>query len=252
MHFNILTLFPDFFQNLLSYGILSQAIKKKLLTYDLISIRKFTTDVHQSVDDRPFGGGDGMVLSYQPLSKALLSIKNRGEVVYLSPQGSRWTQKKAQSFSTNYSTITLICGRYSGIDARWIHQYVDQEISIGDYILSGGEPAVLVVMDSISRCLPGVLGNPKSLKEDSFGNKGLLEYPQWTRPKSIKGYKIPDVFFSGHHEQINRARYWLSLLKTKQTRSDLLGDHLKADLKKAEKWLADLSMEEKKACGLMK
>lgn len=245
--FNILTLFPDFFETVLSFGVLSQAIKKSLIDCHIIPIRSFA----QAVDDRPFGGGDGMVMSYLPLAQALESIKNKGRIIYLSPQGNKWNQVKAKYFS-QMKEVTLVCGRYAGVDSRWIHQYADEEISIGDYILSGGEPAALVLIDSISRYVDGVLGNPKSVKEESFEKNFLLEYPQWTRPKFIQGYKIPDVFFSGHHEKINQARYWLSLLRTKKRRPDLFENYFqKKDIVQAEKWMKTLSMDEKKACQLI-
>ncbi len=248
MLFNILTLFPDFFKVPFEQGVLAQALKKKLIQCRLISIREFSED--QSVDDRPFGGGDGMVLSYHPLEKALSSVKEKGKVLYLSPQGSKWNHQKAKSYSKQ-SALTLVCGRYSGIDSRWLHRYVDEEISIGDYVISGGELAALVLVDSISRFVDGVLGHPDSAHEDTFEKNFLLRYPQWTRPKEIKGYKIPDVFLSGHHEKIQQARLYLSLLKTQKQRPDLLEKSgLEKILEEAKKWYRGLSEEEKKACGL--
>lgn len=252
MHFNILTLFPQFFKVPFGTGILGRAIKKNLISTSVVDIRKFTADLYQTVDDRPFGGGDGMVLSYKPLSKAIDSLKNRGHVILLSPQGEKWDHKSARKQAKEQRDITLVCGRYSGIDARWISQYVNQEISIGDYIVSGGEIGALTLIDSISRYIEGVLGHPQSAYLESF-ETGLLEHPQWTRPKDISGYKIPDVFFSGDHKKIEKARYYLSLIKTAQCRPDLLHkEKYSTDLKQAIQWLQSLTKEEQKTCGFNK
>ena len=253
MRFHILTLFPDFFTEALSYGVLGAALKKKLIEVQTINIRDFTEDLHQSVDDRPFGGGDGMVMSYRPLKKALSSLKNRGKVIYLSPQGAKWNQKKAKSFVEENPVLTLICGRYSGVDARFIQDCADEEISIGDYILSGGEGPALILMDSLSRLVPGVLGNPLSPLQESFEAQGLLEAPQWTRPRKLKGFQIPEVFFSGRHKDIEKARFYLSLIITSKKRPDIIkkmGKNFSKDLNLAQKWWEALSSEEKKACGL--
>lgn len=251
MQFNILTLFPHFFETPLNQGVLGRAHKNQLVQSQIINIRDFTEDAHQSVDDRPFGGGDGMLLSYKPLDKALKSIQNKGLVIYLSPQGERWNYKLARQMSTEHTSISLICGRYSGVDARWIHQHVDKEVSIGDYVVSGGEVGALILMDSISRYIPNVLGHPNSADEESFEKDSLLEHPQWTRPQNIKGYKIPEVFLSGNHEDIQKKRYYLSLLKTKEVRPDLLNvEKYKEDLSKAETWFKNLKEEEKKACNI--
>ena len=251
MNFNILTLFPDLLKVPLSQGVLGKACQGNLIRHQVISIRDFAENPYQSVDDRPFGGGDGMVLSYAPLKRALESISNKGVVIYLSPQGDRWNYSLAKDFAKKQKVITLICGRYSGVDARFVHQYVDEEISIGDYVLSGGEFPALVVMDSIARFIPGVLGHPHSATEDTFEKDDLLEYPQWTHPKKITGYKIPDVFFSGHHKKIKIARYYLSLLCTQEKRSDLLNTtKYQKDLQIARKWFSELSSEEQKATGI--
>ena len=250
MQFNILTLFPDFFKIPFEQGVLGRALKKNLIQCRLIPIRNFSTDKHQSVDDRPYGGGDGMVLAYPPLEKALLSLKERGKVLYLSPQGSVWDHTRAKKYSKE-KCLTLVCGRYTGIDSRWVQKYVDEEISIGDYVLSGGEPAALVLIDSISRFMEGVLGHPESAGEDTFEKSFLLKSPQWTKPKEIEGCRIPDVFFSGHHQNIQRARLYLSLLRTKKQRPDLLEKSIFKDkLKLAEEWRKTLTQEEQKACQI--
>ena len=251
MKFNILTLFPQLFKPFLEHGVFAKAQKKGLIQCSLIPIREFSKNPFHSVDDRPFGGGDGMVLSYEPLESAIQSLSKKGHVVYLSPQGKPWSFKHARFYSENYKTLTLVCGRYAGVDARWIQQYADEEISIGDYILSGGEAAAIVLMDSMARFIPGVLGSPDSAQNETFEHDLLLEPPQWTRPKTIKGYKIPDVFFSGHHEKIQKARYYLSLLRTLRLRPRLLENSPhKAHLLDAQKWFKTLSPEEKKACLL--
>lgn len=251
MKFNIFTLFPDFFKVPFSQGLLGKACQKDLIQCEVISIRKFATDSYGSVDDRPFGGGDGMVMSYEPLRSALHSISDPGYVVYLTPQGKRWDHSQARKWAEEKKTVSLICGRYAGVDSRFIDQYVDEEISIGDYVLSGGETAGLVILESVSRFIPGVLGCEDSSNNETFETDFLLEYPQWTRPKEIKSYKIPDVFFSGHHEKIKQARYYLSLLRTHLKRPELLKGVHKENLPKAIEWANTLSEEEKKSCQLM-
>ncbi len=251
IRFNILTLFPDFFKVPFSQGILGQACQKGLIQYEVICIRNFSQNSYGSVDDRPFGGGDGMVISYEPLKEALQSISHQGHVVYLTPQGRKWNHSQARKWAKEKKTISLICGRYAGVDSRFVDQYVDEEISIGDYILSGGEAAGLVVIESVSRFVPGVLGCVDSSDQETFETDLLLEHPQWTKPKHIQGYKIPDVFFSGHHEKIKQARYYLSLLQTHLKRPDLLRGIHKENLPQAVKWASTLSEEEKKSCQLL-
>jgi len=251
MRFNIFTLFPDFFKVPFSQGVLGQACQTGLIQCELISVRRFSKDSYGSVDDRPFGGGDGMILSYEPLKDALQSISHPGYVIYLTPQGKKWDHRHARKWAEEKKTVSLICGRYAGVDSRFINQYVDEEISIGDYILSGGETAGLVLVESISRFIPGVLGCSDSSNNETFETDLLLEYPQWTRPKNIQGYKIPGVFFSGHHEKIKQARYYLSLLLTHLKRPDLLKGIHKENLPKAIEWSNTLSEEEKKSCQLL-
>lgn len=250
MQFNVLTLFPDFFKAPFEQGVLARALKNQFIQCRVISIRDFSANGFQSVDDRPFGGGEGMVLSYSPLESALSSIKEKGEVLHLSPQGVVWDHQKAKKYSKK-KNLTLVCGRYSGIDARWLNRYVDEEISIGDYVLSGGELPALAVMDSISRFIEGVLGDRSSADSDSYEKSFLLKHPQWTRPRSIEGYRIPEIFFSGFHKEIEKARLYLSILITYKKRPDLLEkSFFRKLLRNAQEWQKTLSLEEKKACQL--
>ena len=249
--FNILTIFPEFFSPFLQCGVFGQAVKKNKIQVQIINIREHSDDKHQSVDDRPFGGGDGMVMSYPPLEKSLNAVKNKGLVIYLSPHGRRWDYRQARQKALKAQPLTFVCGRYAGVDARWIQKYADEEISIGDYILSGAESAVLVIMESISRFIPGVLGHEESSENETFEKNFLLKHPQWTRPRNISGFKIPEVFFSGNHPNIKKARYYLSLIYTKKLRPDLFyKKQREMDFKKAIDWFEALSREEKKACLL--
>ena len=251
MNINILTLFPSFFDSPLRCGLLGRAIAQKILKISFINPRNFTTDSYKSVDDSPFGGADGMLLRYDIMEKALKSISGfeKHSVYYLSPQGRKWDYKKVRAFSKKKS-FTLICGRYAGLDARFITKYVDEEISIGDYVLNGGESAALVLLESIMRFIPGALGNRESSQQESFENQGLLEGPEWTRPRDIKGFKIPEVMLSGRHKNIKEFKYFLSLMATAKVQPDILKNKFYSeDLKKAFSSLSALSDEELKACG---
>ena len=184
MTFNLITLFPSFFQILSEGGVVAKAKEKGLLNIECINPRLWASNKYGSIDDTPYGGGDGMILRAEPLKKALDFLKQKGEVgslVYLSPQGKKWSQKKASQWSREQKTITFICGRYGGVDQRFIEKYVQEEISIGDYVLTGGELAAMVMIDSVVRLLPQVLGNKESKDKDSF-QSSLLEAPQFTRP----------------------------------------------------------------------
>ncbi len=251
MKFQILTLFPEFFESSFKAGILGRAIKNKLINIELIDIKKFVQKGR--LDDYPFGGGDGMLICYEPLKEALQSVKNLEKVAYLSAQGKKWSAEKAKNYSKKYENLTLICGRYEGLDARFIKDFVDEEISIGDYILNGGETAALVLIESISRFLDGFLGNTESSKKESF-ECSLLEGPHWTRPRHIQGHYIPEVIFSGNHEKIKRFRFYTSLLLTHLKRPDLLEgkEELLKHLPEAEKSLSQLSLEELSSLGLSK
>ena len=256
ININIITLFPGFFDSPLKTGVLGRAVRAGFLHIRFVNLRDFTDDKHQSVDDTPFGGGDGMVMKYKPLQKAMEFLSQKedappAQTIYLSPQGKKWDYARARAWATRGGTFTFVCGRYGGVDQRFINQYVDEEISVGDYVLTGGEPALLVILDSVCRFIKGALGNDSSARAESFENAGLLEAPQWTRPREIKGCKIPEVILSGHHKNIERFRFLLSLAVTAIKRPDLLkeGADVKA-LPEALQVLRSLTAEELKACGL--
>ena len=216
----VFTLYPEIFPGPLSKGLYGKALQKKIWDLEVIDIRDSAEDKHKTVDDTPFGGGSGMLLKPNVLGKSLDSrIKKDERVFYLSPKGKKFDQKFAKDL-TKEKTINLICGHFEGIDERILSTRNIEEISIGDYILSGGESASFVVLDSVLRLLPGVLGNEKSKDDESFEN-GLLEYPQYTKPAEWKGQKIPDTLLSGHHENIAKWRMDQAKTKTKKHRPDL-------------------------------
>lgn len=220
MKFDILTLFPEMFEPL-KQSIIGKAIEKQLVEINLINIRDFSKDKHKKVDDTPYGGGAGMVMRPDVVYDAYESINNKenAKLIYLSPQGKTLNQKKVEELSKEEHLI-LLCGHYEGIDQRVLNEIVDEEISIGDYVLTGGELPAMVLVDSVSRYIEGVL-KEESIKEESFTNN-LLEYPQYTRPEIFHESKVPDVLISGHHEKIEKWRREKSLEITKQKRPDLL------------------------------
>ena len=219
MKFDVLTLFPDMFKSL-EESIIGRAKEKGLIEINLINIRDFSKDKHKKVDDTPYGGGAGMVIKPDVVYDAYSSIKSENaKVIYLSPQGKALNQDKVKELSKENHLI-LLCGHYEGIDQRVLDEIVDEEISIGDYVLTGGELPAMVLIDSVSRYVEGVL-NDESTKEESFSNK-LLEYPQYTRPEEFRGRKVPEVLISGHHENIKKWREQKSLEITKLKRPDLL------------------------------
>ena len=253
MTFNIITLFPDFFVSPLQTGVLGRAVAGRLLHLHFVNPRDFAKDIHKTVDDSPFGGGDGMVMLYQPLKEAVdsLPVRARKRVVYLSPQGQKWSYKKAREWAEQETgEWTFISGRYAGVDQRFVSEYVTEEISVGDYVLTGGEVAILVILDSLARFVKGVLGNEISITEESFEHRDLLEAPQWTRPREIKGYKIPELIFSGHHRKIREFRYLLSVLITALKRPFLLQNKDKKMLSSALQMVESFSPEELASCGL--
>ncbi len=253
MKFNIVTIFPDLFKTPLQYGLLGQSLKKKLNEVNLVDLRQFAELPHRHVDDKPFGGGDGMVMMAEPLAKAIQSLDSAAEnklVVYLSPQGEKLNHALVQDLS-KYQEITLICGRYGGVDQRFINEFVDREISIGDYVLNGGEFAALVLVDAVARIQPEVVGNPESILKDSFSD-GLLEGPSFTRPQEFLGLEIPEVFLSGNHGKIDQLRKALSFYYTKTRRSDLLESKDKKNWMESVKTLTELSDEELKSCGVVR
>lgn len=227
MIFNVLTLFPEMFEGFLKSSIIGRSIENNLLNVNLINIRDFSKNKHKSVDDAPYGGGPGMVMTPQPLRDAILSVDQESHIVFLTPKGQPLDQKKVIDLS-NQKNITLICGHYEGIDQRIIDTYVDEEISIGDYVLTGGELGAMVVVDSVTRLLPGVLGDEDSYKEDSHYN-GLLDHPHYTRPQNFDGKKVPKVLLSGHHEKIEQWRLEQSIINTYKKRSDLIDKKLNSD-----------------------
>lgn len=221
MHFNILTLFPDMFPGTLGQSLSGKALENGLWSYNTVNIRDFADDPHKSVDDTPYGGGAGMVMRADVLEKAHKSIApTTSKNIYLSPRGKTLTQKKAIELS-ELPSLTLLCGRYEGVDQRFLDSYDFEELSIGDYILSGGEPAALVLMDSIIRLLPDVMGNTETTNEESFSN-GLLEYPHYTRPAEWNDISVPEILKSGDHAKIKQWRDEQSLKITQKNRPDLL------------------------------
>jgi len=238
MRFDIITLFPSIFKSPFEESIIKRAQQKRLVEVHLHNLRDFTTDAHRTVDDTPFGGGAGMVMKVEPIYKALNHIKKqlgrRAKVILLSPQGKIFNQKIALELAKE-KNIILICGRYEGVDERVREHLVDEELSIGDYVLSGGEIPAMVVVDAVTRVVPGVLGNERSVKEDSF-YRGLLDYPQYTRPAEFMGWEVPAVLRSGNHQRIREWRMRKRLEKTLQRRPDLLK---KARLSPEEKRLLE-------------
>ena len=237
MRFDIVTLFPEMFNTLKSVGVTSRAFNIGLVHLALWNPRDYTRDIHRTVDDRPYGGGPGMVMKAEPLSSALEDAMNanpQAKVSYLSPQGQRINQQIVKELSRKKGII-LIAGRYEGIDERVIDRYVDDEWSIGDYVLSGGELPAMVLMDAVIRLLPGVLGDDDSAQQDSH-MEGLLDYPHYTRPKMVAGAAVPNVLLSGNHDAIRRWRLQQSLGRTWLRRPDLLLERI---LTREEKLLLD-------------
>ncbi|HEY6363893.1 MAG TPA: tRNA (guanosine(37)-N1)-methyltransferase TrmD [Candidatus Binatia bacterium] len=224
LNFTVVTLFPQMFESALGHSILKKAQEKDLISIRLIDPRAYTTDRHRITDDYPYGGGQGMVMKPEPLVAAIEDIRARNpkaRVLLLSPQGTAFTQKTAAQLAQE-KDLVLVCGRYEGVDER-VKSFVDAELSVGDYTLSGGEPAALVVIDAVARLIPGVLGNEKSAAEESFMN-GLLEYPQYTRPEEFRGMRVPEVLLSGDHERIRQWRQEMSVRLTAERRPDLLSN----------------------------
>ncbi len=223
MRFDVLTLFPEVFSSPLRESILGRAIDKGLVQVRTTNIRDFSSDKHRVVDDAPYGGGQGMIMKVEPIARAIESVKSQKPsawTVYLTPQGRRFDQDRARALSARTDLI-LLCGHYEGVDERVRELFVDEEISIGDYVLTGGEIAALVLIDAISRLLPGVLGSDRSAEDDSFFDS-LLEYPQYTRPFAFREHQVPDVLLSGNHEAISLWRRRQALERTLMRRPDLL------------------------------
>lgn len=224
MRFDVITLFPEMVKQSARIGVTGKAIENGIVSLNVWNPRDYTHDIHKTVDDRPFGGGQGMVMKYQPLHDAVMGAKVNAKpdckVVYLSPQGKPLAQALLAKAS-KLSQLILVAGRYEGLDERFIQQDCDEEWSLGDYVISGGELAALIVIDGITRLLPNVLGNEQSALQDSHSD-GLLDYPQYTRPEVANGLAVPDVLLSGNHEKIARWRMKQALGRTWQKRPDLL------------------------------
>lgn len=220
--FNIITIFPEIFSSPFKESIIKRAIEKEVVKINVYDLRDFTSDKHRITDDYPYGGGAGMIMKPEPLAEAIEKInkKSLSRVILMTPQGRCFTQAKASELSQE-NKITIVCGRYEGIDERVRTHFIDDEISIGDYILTGGEIPAMVLIDSIIRLIPGVLGDVTSAEEDSFSSD-LLEYPQYTRPSNFRGYIVPEVLLSGNHEKIKKWRRRESLKRTLDRRPDLL------------------------------
>ena len=275
MRFEILTIFPDFFRGPLDYGIVRKAREAGLIEIGIHDLRAFTHDRHRTVDDRPFGGGEGMVLKPEPIFECLesLGVSSREErmsddaretVVLLSPQGELFTQAVAQDLTTR-ERVVLICGRYEGVDERVSQHLADREMSVGDFVLSGGELGAAIIVDTTTRLLPGALGNAASMQQESFtasvvveqkkvsgeppsstcGSGGLLDYPHYTRPAEFRGMPVPEVLVNGDHDEIRKWRRRSALQKTLRNRPDLLRD---TDLSKEDrKLLAEIEAEQGRA-----
>ena len=238
MNINIITLFPEIFEAL-SYGLLGQAIEREDIKINIFNLREHQINKHGQVDDKPYGGGQGMVLMAEPLEKSLNDVPTNilGRVINLSPQGSLLNHQKAKELSS-LSSITIISGRYEGIDERFISQYVDEEISIGDFVLSGGEFAALSLIDSLSRFIPGVIGNKQSVDQDSL-SQGFLKGPVFTRPENFNSESVPEVLLSGDHKKIQEWKDDQALIRTFKRRPELL-KNVKLT-KKQKKLLEDLA-----------
>ena len=250
MWIGIVSLFPEMFSAVSDYGITRRAVESGKLELDTWNPRDFAKDRHRTVDDKPYGGGPGMLMKVQPLRDAIQAAKDSaGEqcrVIYLSPQGRRLTQADLEEFAANQELI-LVAGRYEGIDERLLESVIDEEVSIGDFVVSGGELPAMVLIDGITRLIPGVVGDCESVQQDSFSD-GLLDFPQYTRPESIDGLAVPDVLMSGDHGQIERWRRMQALGRTYEKRPDLLQERaLSADEQQLlDEYLATREVKEQK------
>jgi len=228
MIFNIITLFPEFFESPLNTSLIKKAQEKNLIKINIYNLRDFTKEKHKQCDDKPYGGGAGMVMMIEPIYNAIQNIKKKEpdtKVIFLSPQGKLFNDEKAESLS-KLKSITLLCGHYEGVDYRVVEHLIDEEISIGNYILTGGEPAALVIIDSVSRYISGVVQKPESVETETF-KKFLLKYPQYTRPPVFRGMKVPDVLLSGNHQKIKEWRNKKRIELTKVKRPDLYKKFIK-------------------------
>ena len=242
MIFDVITILPDMFEAPLSAGVLGRAVQNGLLNVRLHDLREYADDAHRSTDDYPYGGGGGMVMKPEPLGRAIEAVRDDGSpapVIFLTPQGVPFTQRRARSFAQE-ERLVMLCGRYEGVDERVRELYVDEEISIGDYVLTGGELPAMVMIDAVARMIPGVLGCSDSAEEDSFSS-GLLDFPQYTRPDTFKGCRIPSVLLSGDHREIRRWRERQALYRTYLRRPDLIQEESLDEEKK--NWLSEWRRE---------
>src|SRR5215471_15372915 len=246
MRFDLLTIFPEYFAGPFDFGIIKRARQQGIIEIVVHDLRSFTFDKHHVVDDRPFGGGDGMVLKPEPIFRAVETLlgedapgegQKRAAVVLMSPQGRRLTQAEAERLARECSRMILLCGRYEGVDERVIEHLVTDEISIGDYVLTGGEIPAMVVVDAVTRLLPNVLGCETSALRDSFSD-GLLDYPHYTRPEEFRGWRAPAALLSGHHGEVAKWRRRAALLKTLKTRPDLIEKAALTD--EERRWLDEI------------
>ncbi len=228
MRFDVLTLFPALVEQVVSCGVTGRAADKGLIRLETWNPRDYATDAHRSVDDRPYGGGPGMVMRYQPLADCLAAAwqadETPGKVIYLSPRGRRLDQQAVNRLAED-SRLILVSGRYEGIDERFVERHVDEEWSVGDYVLSGGELPAMTLIDAVTRQLPGALGHEDSARQDSF-MEGLLDCPHYTRPEVIEGRAVPEVLLSGNHAEIARWRHEQALAATRERRPDLLDEEI--------------------------
>ncbi len=246
MRFDVLTIFPEIINAYISVSIMKRAIDRGLVDVHVHNIRDYTTDKHRQVDDYPYGGGSGMVFKAEPIFRAVESIEADGIKrlkLLTSPGGRVFTQDVAREYAKSHRAILIICGRYEGVDER-VKSIIDEEISIGDYVLTGGELASLVIIDAVSRLIPGVLGDEASTEEESFSD-GLLEYPQYTRPREFRGMRVPEVLLSGNHQMVRRWRRKEALRRTLKQRPDLIEKielteedrRLIKEIKEEEQWM---------------
>jgi len=220
MNYNIITIFPDLIDAFSDTGFIKRSIKNNIININIINLREYSASKHKRVDEKTYGGGPGMVMQYQPIYDAIKNIKDSGPIIYLSPQGEPLTQDKLKKLSYE-ENLTLLCGRYEGIDQRAVDDLVDEEISLGDYVISGGESASMVLLEGITRLLPGAVDDEESVNQDSF-QAGILDYPHYTKPEKINDMKIPDVLISGNHEKIEIWRRKQALGLTWRKRPELL------------------------------
>jgi tRNA (guanine37-N1)-methyltransferase len=246
MHVQVVSLFPEMIKNIVEFGVVGRAVQRELLEVHCINPRDYTVDAHRTVDDRPYGGGPGMVLKYEPVAAALSEAKRTmpagSKIICLSPHGKVFDQSIAQQLA-ELPGLVLLAGRYEGIDERLIEGEIDEELSLGDFVLSGGEVAAMAIIDAVTRLLPGVLGDEESAVQDSFVD-GLLDHPHYTRPEEVAGMRVPDVLLSGDHARIARWRLKQALGRTFARRPDLIE---KLELSQEQKLLLDEYLDEQAA-----